>query len=173
MKEVTVSKGKSVQLMAAVYPNEDQAKVIANMLQEMHRAGNITLVDAALITKDEDGKVHVKETEELTTRKGARRGAIITGILGLIYPPSFIASVIAGGGIGALAGKLRDTGIKDDDIKEIADGVQPGNAAVVALAEGEWVQHIEQSLQGYDGRLITHTIDAEAAATLTDTEDSA
>jgi hypothetical protein len=39
----------------------------------MHRSATITLVDAARITRDEAGKVHVKETDELTAKEGAVR----------------------------------------------------------------------------------------------------
>ena len=125
----------SVQLLAAVYPDRSHAETIFDMLHEMHRATTINLVDSAMITKNEDGKIKIEETKELTTRKGARRGAIITGVFGLIYPPSLLGSVLVGGAIGAIAGRLRDTGIKHPRLREIADGLEPGQAAVIALTD--------------------------------------
>ena len=41
----------------------------------MLTAGRIKLVDAAMVSKNSEGKLQVEETEEFTTRKGARRGA--------------------------------------------------------------------------------------------------
>jgi uncharacterized membrane protein len=152
---------KTVQLMAAVYPDQDHAKVTFDMLHEMHRATNITLVDSAMITKDEEGKIKIEETKELTTRKGARRGAIITGILGVIYPPSLLGSLLVGGAIGGAIGKLRDTGIKNPQLKEIAERLEPGKAAVVALAEDWSSPKVQQALAGYEGTLVIEVFSEE------------
>jgi uncharacterized membrane protein len=150
---------KTVQLLAAVYPNQEHAKVIFDMLHEMHRATTITLVDSALITKNDEGKVKVEETTELTARKGARRGAIITGVLGIIYPPSLLGSILVGGGLGAIAGRMRDTGIKHPKLEEIADRLEPGKAAVIALAEEASTLKVQQALAGYEGTLIVQVLD--------------
>jgi uncharacterized membrane protein len=155
---------KQLELLAAVYADEERARTILDMLERMHRADTITLADAALVTKDQQGKVHIQETRELTTRKGARRGAIIAGVIGLIYPPSLIATVLLGGGVGALAGKLRDTGVKSGDLKQIADSLDAGKAAVVALASAETAGRTANALQGYDGQLIRQAIGGEASA---------
>jgi uncharacterized membrane protein len=156
-----MSKKETVELLAAVYPDQAHAKVVFDMLHEMHKATTITLVDSALITKDDDGKIHVKETTEFTTRKGARRGAIITGVLGLIYPPSLIVSLAVGGGIGALVGKARDTGIKNPKLKEVADRLEPGKAAVVALADDWSTVKVQNALAGYEGTLVIQAVDEE------------
>ena len=153
---------ESLQLLAAVYPSQERAKTILDALWQMHRSGAITLADAAIATKSEDGKVHIQESDELTTRKGAFRGALVTGVLGLIYPPSLIASLVTGGVIGGLVGKLRDTGIKNKDMKQIADTLTPGKSAVIALAEGEWIAKVQGALQGYEGTLITHVLSEDA-----------
>jgi uncharacterized membrane protein len=150
---------KTVQLLAALYPDREHAKVTFDMLHEMHRATTITLVDSALITKDGEGKIKIEETKELTTRKGARRGAIITGVLGIIYPPSLIGSVLVGGAIGAVAGRLRDTGIKNPQLKEIADRLEPGKAAVVALAEDSSTAKVQGAMEGYEGTLVVQVVD--------------
>ncbi len=155
---------KSVHLMAGVYADRERAKVILDMLESMHREGTITLVDAAMLTKNEKGKLEVEETAELTGRDGARRGAVILGIVGLIYPPSLIATVIAGGGIGALAGKLRDTGIKKGQMRDIAAKLDGDQAAVMALSESASVLAIEQSLKGYEGELLTQELGPELSA---------
>ena len=97
-------------LVAAKYENDDRAHVILDMLEQMNHAGKIKVNDLAIVAKDPDGKLRTVETRELTAKKGAKRGAIAAGILGVIFPPSLIVSVVAGGAIGAAWGKLRDTG---------------------------------------------------------------
>ena len=154
---------KSVQLMAGVYTDHDRGKVILDTLQAMHHENTITLIDAALLTKTDDGKLKVEETAELTGKKGARRGAAILGVIGLVFPPSFIASVLVGGGVGAVAGKLRDTGIKKNDMRQIAEQLEPGKSAVMALSEAESVPRIEGALQGYEGQLLSQELGTETA----------
>jgi uncharacterized membrane protein len=154
-----MAKSKPVQLLAAVYPDLDHAKVTIDMLHDMHRAANIDLVDSALVTKNEEGKIKVEETTELTTIKGARRGAIITGVIGLIYPPSLIASALVGGALGAVAGRIRDTGIKNPQLKEIADKLEPGKAAVIALVAEESTLAAQNALAGYEGSLVIQALD--------------
>jgi uncharacterized membrane protein len=153
---------KSMQVMAAVYPTLDQAKTILEMLQQMHKAGRITLADAAILSKEADGKVRVNETAELTTKEGAVRGALITGVIGLIWPPSLIGSLLVGAGLGGLVGKVRDTGIKNAQLTELADRLEPGKAMVVALAGEESEKPITGALQGYEGTLVTQSIGAKA-----------
>jgi uncharacterized membrane protein len=157
---------KPVQLLAAVYPDEEHAKTTIDMLHEMHRAANIDLVDSAMITKNADGKLKVHETKELTTAKGARRGAIITGVIGLIYPPSLIASALVGGAIGAVAGRIRDTGIQNPKLKEVADKLEPGKAAVVALVDEPSTLAAQNALAGYEGTLVIQVLDEETVKEL-------
>jgi uncharacterized membrane protein len=146
----------NLRMIAAIYPDQEHANTILETIQKMHSASNVTLVDAALVTKSEDGKINIQETKEVTTRKGAKRGAIIAGIFGVIYPPSLIASVLVGGGIGGLWGKMRDTGIKTGDMKEVGDKVQPGQVALVVLAEPESVPPIERAMEGWAGYIVHH-----------------
>jgi uncharacterized membrane protein len=152
---------KPAHLVAAVYPDQEHAQVILEMLERMHRALTISLVDSALVTKDDQGKLHVQETKELTTKKGARRGAIIMGSLAVLFPPTIIASAIAGGAIGAIAGKLRDSGIKNKQLHELAERLEPGKAIVVALAEDDSLAKVQSALGDYEGELVVAPIDEQ------------
>lgn len=157
---------KSVDVVAAVYPDREHAQVILDMLKKMHSATTITLVDAALATKDESGQIHIDETHEVTTKKGAIRGAAVTGILGVIYPPSLIASLVVGGGIGGLMGKLRDTGIKLPQIESIAKDLEPGKAAVIALVDSENMEQTRKAMDNYGGTVVTQQLDSAHAEEL-------
>ncbi len=152
---------KQTHLLAATYPDLEHAKVTFDMLHNMHRAATITLVDSALITKRDDGKIKIEETTELTSGKGARRGALIMGVFGLIYPPSLLGSVLVGGVGGAIAGRLRDTGIKNPQLKELADQLEPGKAAIIALADEVSAVDVQRALAGYEGTLVEQVVDEE------------
>ena len=68
---------KQLELLAAVYADEERAQTICDMLEQMHRATTITMEDAVYVTKGADGKLHIHETREVTTRRepsGSHRG---------------------------------------------------------------------------------------------------
>jgi len=157
---------KQFELLAAVYADEGRAKDILDMLQEMHRATTITIADSAMVTKGADGKLQIHETREVTGKKGLKRGAIAAGVFGLLFPPSIIASAIAGGAIGGAWGKLRDTGIKSGSIKELGESLEPGKAAVIVLADEQTAQATERALQGWDGEVVRHAFTPEESAAI-------
>ena len=148
--------GKQVEAIAAVYADSERAGTILNMLEEMNKAHNITLQDAVAVTKGADGKVQVTETREVSGSKGAKRGLLAGAVVGVIFPPSLLVGAVAGGGLGAVWGKLRDTGIKTGKMDELAGKLEPGKAAVIALVEQDSVDKVEKAMQGYDGELIKH-----------------
>jgi len=150
---------KQLELTAAVYDGEEQARRILDALQTRHKGNNITLEDLAMVTKEFDGKVRIKETRELSGLKGAKRGAIVTGIFGLIYPPSILVTAAGGGIIGGLWGRLRDTGIKTGRLKEFGDELTPGKAGVVALSEAEHVPEIEATMGEWNATVLHHGFD--------------
>jgi uncharacterized membrane protein len=161
-----MNKDKQVEIIAAVYPDREHAKVTLDMLHSMHSALTISLVDAAIVTKDEDGKVKIGETREVTTRKGAKRGMIVTGILGVIYPPSLIASLALGGALGGLVGRIRDTGIKLPQLEDVAERLTPGKVALVVLVEADSTLKAQNALEGFEGTLVVQPLDDETVQQL-------
>jgi uncharacterized membrane protein len=155
-----------VQIASTVYPDQEHAKSILDMLEKMHGASTITLKDAALVSRGGDGKIHIEETRELTGGKGAKRGAIVAGIFGIIFPPTLIASALVGSAVGGVWGKLRDTGIKNDSLKNMAEDLQPGQVAVVALADEEWIPQIENAMKGYEAEPVLTPLSADESAAL-------
>lgn len=153
----------TIHLTVGYYNDEESAKLVLDSLESMHRNNTITLVDAALLTREEDGKLTVHETHELTTGKGARRGAAILGVVGLIYPPSFIASAVLGGGIGALAGRIRDTGIKKDQMQRIAEQLEPGMLALATLSDEASTRLIVDTIEAAGGKRDSHELGPETS----------
>jgi uncharacterized membrane protein len=146
----------TLHLTIGVYQTSDDAKDILNTLQSMEKQGTLKITDAAMMTKSEDGKLHVQETEDLTARKGAKRGALIMGAVGLVFPPSLIASAILGGGIGALIGKFRDSGVKKDQMERVAYKLKPGMAAVCVLASADAQDTVDATLKAHDGEITMY-----------------
>ncbi len=76
-----------VEVIVAAFQNEDGAKAALKELKQAKRQGLIKIDDAAVIRKDEKGKLHIKETADMSTGKGAGIGAVIGGVVGLLGGP--------------------------------------------------------------------------------------
>jgi uncharacterized membrane protein len=157
---------KELEMVAAVYQDQDRAKTILDMLEEMNKAHTISLADAAMLSKGADGKLNVVETRETTAKEGAKRGAIAAGIFAVIFPPSLIASALVGGAAGAAWGKVRDTGMKSKSLEEMGEKLEPGKVGVVALVEPQYTEAVEKAMQGYDGQLVKHAFNANETASI-------
>jgi uncharacterized membrane protein len=156
---------RSVQIFIATFDDEVQAKQSLRDFQAMDREGSIDLLDAAVIIRRADGKVQFEETIDPSGKKWAKRGAIAGGVVGLIFPPSLIASAAVGGGAGGIWGKIRDKGFKDADLTAIGEGMDFGSSAIIAIAEDHVLERLEKGLEGYD-RISRHAVSAEAAAAI-------
>src|SRR5688500_6401228 len=163
----------SLQLVSAVYRDEGEAQTILGHLRDMDHGSRVELMDAAMLTKDYEGKLHIHESQELTGGKGAKRGAVVGALFGVVFPPSLIASTLVGGAAGVIAGKLRDTGIKSDTLKEMGEGLSPGDYAVVALAESTSVEFIEGALAEGQGRVVRQGFSSEDSAALEEAAEAA
>jgi uncharacterized membrane protein len=155
-----------IQLFIATFDNEVQAKQSLKDFQTMDKEGSINLIDAAVIVRGADGKVKFEETADPSGKKWAKRGAIAGGVVGLIFPPSLIASAVVGGGAGGIWGKIRDKGFKDEDLKAVGEDMEPGTSAIIAVAEDRVIEQLEKGLEGYE-RIARHAVSAEAALAIT------
>ena len=108
----------------------ERAEWAVEALKTAVEQGRVTLEDIALVTKDDEGKVHIHETKDITTGKGAKRGTLVGALVGLAAPP-LLGAALVGAGVGALWGKFRDRGIDDDLMKQIGGMIDSGEAVVV------------------------------------------
>jgi uncharacterized membrane protein len=152
-----------VQVFIATFETEDEAGDTLRDLRAMDREGSIQLFDAAVVVRGADGKVRFEETADPSGKKWAKRGAIAGGLVGLIFPPSIIASAAIGAAGGGVWGKIRDKGFKDSDLRSLGDSLQPGSSAIIAVAEDHMIERLQRGIEGYQ-KIARHAVSAEAAA---------
>ena len=153
----------TLEVFVAAYGDETGAGVACKDLKDMQLAGAIHLVDAAVVVRKADGKVHFEETADPSGKTWAKRGAIAGGLVGLLFPPAIIASAAVTAGAGGIWGKMRDKGFDDDELKAVGESLEPGSSALIAIAEDKVVEHLEKGLSGYE-RLTRHVMNADASA---------
>ena len=135
-----MAKPESVFIYVGTYPDEAAARDDYQIVKDLHSAGAIGTYDAAVVTKDYDGKVHVNK-DEMATRHGAWGGAAVGALVGILFPPSIIGSALVGAAVGGIGGHLW-RGMSRADVKEFGEVIDAGAAALVVVGESK----IEQAL---------------------------
>ena len=133
----------SVFIYVGTYPDEAQARSDYQLVKDLHSAGAVGTYDAAVVTKDDKGKVHVNK-DEMATRHGAWGGAAAGAVIGILFPPSIIGTALVGAAIGGVSGHLW-RGMSRADVKEFGDIIDAGQAALVVVGEGKLQQALDKA----------------------------
>jgi uncharacterized membrane protein len=118
-------------LYIGTYPSEAAARDDYDLVKDLHAVDVVGTYDAAVITKDAKGKVHVNK-DEMATRHGGWGGAAAGAVVGMLFPPALIGSALVGGAIGAASGHLW-RGLSRSDVKELGDLIDAGEAALLVV----------------------------------------
>jgi uncharacterized membrane protein len=135
-----MAKPDAVFIFIGTYPSEGAARADYDIVKDLHKAGAVGTYDAAVVTKDLGGNVHVNK-DETATRHGAWGGAAAGAVVGLLFPPSILATAAVGAAVGAVGGHLW-RGMSRSDVKEFGDIIDDGEAALVIVGEST----VEQAL---------------------------
>ena len=133
-----------VFVYAAVYDSVDDAKADLEDLKQLHRDAVVGTYDAAVITKNEEGKVDIVDRIEKPTEHGGWAGLAVGALLGLVFPPAMLATAVVGAGAGALIGHL-EGGIPRSDLDEIGQTLQEGEAALVVIGEATIERAVDEA----------------------------
>ena len=142
-----------VGMFVAAFVNERAAEDALKILKEARRSGEFYFDDAAVIRSDDKGKVHISESGDMSTGKGAGIGALIGGVIGLLGGPGGVAiGAGAGAALGGLAAK-GDAGFSNESLKEIGAALMPGSSAIAATTSQVFVEEVRR--QAESGATLT------------------
>ncbi len=138
-----MAKSDAVFIFIGTYPGEAAARADYEVVKDLHAAGAVGTYDAAVITKDASGKVHVNK-DETATRHGAWGGAAVGALVGILFPPSIIATAAVGAAVGGVGGHLW-RGMSRADVKEFGDLIDEGQAALVIVGESKLQELVDKA----------------------------
>ena len=156
---------EATQVVMATFPTEDGAEKAVEQLEAMAKAGSIEIIEAAVINRNAEGETEVRQVSLPSTKSWAGKGALIGGIVGVIFPPAIIGSALIGAGLGAGSAALTKYALKNDELEEAANELEPGTSSFIAVLDQTWVKELAKAMEGYD-KLAEHTLDATTAANL-------
>jgi uncharacterized membrane protein len=155
-----------VQLIVAAFKDEKTAKDALNVLKKAQKEKLIKIDNAAVLRKDEKGKLHIKETADMGSGKGAALGGVAGAAIGLIAGPVLLVPAAVGALVGGLAARLRDSGFSDARLKALGEGLTPGSSAIVAVVEHRWVAEVEKAMAQAGADVLTEVISADISQQL-------
>jgi len=134
------------------YSAKEAAQSDCEIVREMHSVGAVGSYDAAIVTKNSDGKVHTVNLET-ATRHAGWGGALAGGLVGLLFPPAIIGTALVGGAIGVVSGHLW-RGLSRSDLKDLGETIDAGEVALVVIGENK----LEQTLDIHEFGATRHVL---------------
>jgi uncharacterized membrane protein len=153
-------------LIVVVFDDIEQAGEAFQSLKGMQHAGQLGIDDAAVIVKNESGKVSVKNTLDTGVKYGALGGSVLGLLLASIFFP--LAGLIVGAGLGALVGKTFGKGVDQSFVREVTDQLEPGSSALFVMVNAQHTGGVVAAMQPYKGNLYQTTLPTDVEEALRD-----
>jgi uncharacterized membrane protein len=144
-------------LLVIAFSSEQKAEDVRQKLFQMQKEYLIELGDAVVAVKDPDGHVKLNQLFN-TTAIGGVSGMFWGALIGLIFMMP-LAGAALGAASGAVSGALTDFGIDDKFMKDIAEAVPPGGAALFVLVRKMTTDKVLEGLKGVGGTVLRTSFD--------------
>jgi uncharacterized membrane protein len=159
------------KMIVVVFDNEKKAYEGSKALKDLHAEGSITLYASAVIAKDADGKVTVKQAADQGPL-GTAVGLVTGSLIGLLGGPVGVAIGAYVGTVGGVLYDLAKVGVSEDFLSEVGQQLHPGKVAVVAEVWEEWVMPVDTRMEAAGGvvfrrargEVLDYQIERDAAA---------
>ena len=141
------------KFVVVTLPDEAKAYEGTRALKELHAEGSLTVYGMAVVAKDRDGKVSVKEAAAAGPL-GLAVGALVGGLLGILAGP---VGAIAGAAGGALVGSYSDLfnlGLGTDFVQKVSAELAPGKTAIIAEVAERWDTPTDSRMAALGGTVL-------------------
>ncbi len=155
------------QVIVAAFDGMDSAKEAFDDLKQLEKEKSIKVENAAILRKDHDSKLHIRDVKDMTGTRGVVLGGVTGAVVGVITGPvGWVA--LGGAAIGGLVAKLKDGGFDNSRLEQWGDRLQPGTSALIAVVDHIWVREVEAALKEDARDVMTLEIGKDIATQLAD-----
>jgi uncharacterized membrane protein len=144
-------------MLVVVFDTEDQAYEGREALLQLDGEGSIALFAYAVVAKDKQGKVTVKQSDGAGPL-GALVGTSLGSLIGLLGGPVGLA---VGAATGVLAGSIADLDnarIDSHFVDDVAQQLLPGRFAVLAEVQEEWTSPVDIRMEAAGGTVYRRAL---------------
>jgi uncharacterized membrane protein len=153
MTDVTVTESGDKLVLTATFDTLGGANLAVEKLYSLEKEGLLDVDNTVTISKNAWNELDVKQAADVTPEQGAGLGALVGGILGMIFPPSVLATTTLGAAIGGMTASLRGAQLDSAEIQAMADAMAPGTSMMIAVVEPEWQEEVAAALQGLASKI--------------------
>jgi uncharacterized membrane protein len=150
-------------LIVVGFKDEFKADEVMNELRRLQSEYLVDLEDAAVVVRNQEGKVKIKQAQELVAA-GAVSGSYWGILLSVIFFNPIFALV--GAAAGALSGALSDIGINDDFMRDLGSTIEPGTSAIFVLVRKSTPDRVLADLSKFEGKVLRTSLSKEDEAKL-------
>jgi len=151
-------------LVVIEYDDPFKAEEMRLKLRKMQKEYLLDLEDAVVAVKDEKGKIKLHQMINLTGL-GAVSGGFWGSLIGLIFLNPLLGMAM-GAAAGAVSGALRDVGIDDKFMKDLAAGLPAGGSALFVLVRNATPDRVLDEVKGMGGKILKTSLAHENEAKL-------
>jgi uncharacterized membrane protein len=151
-------------LVVLTFDDTHQAGEAFEALKKAQSSGYLKIDDAAVIVKQESGKVDIKN--QLDT--GVKKGAVAGGLLGLLLASVFfpLAGLAIGAIGGALVGKALDLGVDQKFVRDVTETLTPGTSALFVIGSSTHPEAVLAVLRPFQGTIYQTSLPTESMEAL-------
>ena len=146
-------------LVVIEYDDQYKAEEMRLKLRKMQKEYLIDLEDAVVAVKDDKGKIKLHQAINLTAA-GAVSGGFWGSLIGLIFLNPLLGMAM-GAAAGAVSGALRDVGIDDRFMKDLADGLPAKSSALFVLVRMSTPDRVLEEVKGMGGKILKTSLTHE------------
>ncbi len=161
-------------LVVVGFEKADTADQVLLKLSQLKKEYLIDLEDAVVVVRDASGKVHLKQSINLT-KVGATSGLASGGFFGMLVGLLFLNPLAGfaiggaiGAGSGALSGALSDYGIDDGFIKSLGETIPVDSSALFVLVRKVQPEKVLAELGDVQGKVLRTSLSPEQEKRLQD-----
>jgi uncharacterized membrane protein len=155
------------QVVVLGFDTPEQAQQTLKRLRDLEKAGQISLEDTAIVSRDEHGNLKTHNEVSGATEGGAVVGGML-GLLigGLIFPLAGLAiGALAGGAIGSLMHR----GVDGKFVDDVRAKIKPGQSALFLIIREANADAALAAVRGMHGEVIQTSLDTDVEDQLRET----
>ena len=151
-------------LIVLAFDSDAEAEKVHEALVKGKKEGVLQIDDAAIVVKDEQGKVHVKNQISRGTWTATGVGGLLGLLIGSIFFP--LGGLVMGLAGGALVGRLMNLGVDGKFVKQVEEELKPGTSALFILTANANPTAELAILRQFQGKVIQTNLSTDAEESL-------
>lgn len=154
-------------LICLTFDDVDMADHFLNELRGMEKEHVLELEEACVAVRDNDGKIHIKQSVNLVmigATRGASLGMLMGTLVGVLFMnplAGLLGGALFGAWSGAMQGRLVDYGLNDEFIKSLGSTIEPNTSALFFLVHEAAEEKILPRLSQYEAKVLMTSLSEE------------